>query len=90
VIDYKQGDAAAAVLESTGGSGVDRVIELDIAANAGLDSAVVAANGDWVVYGSGAPRFSLGSFRSLRRTSPHAFSSCITSRRQTVRRQRRR
>jgi NADPH:quinone reductase len=62
VIDYKQGDAAAAVLEATGGSGVDRVIELDIAANTGLDSAVVAANGDWVVYGSGAPRFSLDFF----------------------------
>jgi NADPH:quinone reductase len=62
VIDYKREDVAAAVLKATGNSGVDRVIELDIAANAGLDAAVVAPNGDWVVYGSGAGRFSLDFF----------------------------
>jgi len=62
VIDYKHEDVAAAVLKATGGSGVDRVIELDIAANAALDTATVAANGDWVVYGSGASSFTLDFF----------------------------
>jgi NADPH:quinone reductase len=62
VIDYKRDDVAAALLKATANGGVDRVIELDIAANAALDSAAVAANGDWVVYGSGAPRFTLDFF----------------------------
>ncbi|AMO23343.1 NADPH:quinone reductase [Ramlibacter tataouinensis] len=62
VIDYKRDDAAAAVLKATGGSGVDRVVELDIAANGALDTAAIAANGDWVVYGSSAARFSLDFF----------------------------
>lgn len=62
VIDYKRDDVAAAVLKATGNNGVDRVIELDIAANGGLDTTAVAANGDLVVYGSGAARFSLDFF----------------------------
>ncbi len=62
VINYKQDDVAAEVGKATGEAGVDRVIELDIAANGGIDAASIAANGDWVVYGSGAPRFTLDFF----------------------------
>jgi NADPH2:quinone reductase len=62
VIDYKREDVAAAVLRATGGAGVDRVIEVDIAANAAVDSACVRSGGEWVVYGSGKPAFSLEFF----------------------------
>lgn len=58
-VDYKQEDAAARVKELTDGRGVDRVVEVDIAANAGLLPKVVAQDGLCVVYGSGAAEFTL-------------------------------
>ena len=62
VIDYRREDVAARVREATGGRGVDRVVEVDVAANGRLDSEVVCSSGDWVVYGSGAGEFSLPFF----------------------------
>ncbi|HEY8049740.1 MAG TPA: NADPH:quinone reductase [Ramlibacter sp.] len=62
VIDYKREDVAARVLEATGGAGVDRIIEVDIAANAAIDAACVHRDGQWVVYGSGQGRFELDFF----------------------------
>ncbi|HSV47225.1 MAG TPA: zinc-binding dehydrogenase, partial [Ramlibacter sp.] len=62
VVDYRQPDAAARLRDATGGRGVDRVVELDIAANAALDIAVLRPGGDIVVYGSGQPQFSLPFF----------------------------
>jgi NADPH2:quinone reductase len=38
------------------------VIEVDIAANAGAHLPALANHGDWVVYGSGAPNFTLPFF----------------------------
>jgi len=62
VIDYKREDVAARVLEATGGVGVDRIIEVDVAANAGIDAACVRRDGQWIVYGSGAGKFELEFF----------------------------
>jgi NADPH2:quinone reductase len=62
VIDYRQEDVAARVREATHGQGVDRVIEVDIAANAALDAELLRPGGDCVVYGSGAPQFALPFF----------------------------
>jgi NADPH2:quinone reductase len=61
-IDYKREDVAARVREATGGEGVDRVIEVDVAANGTLDAEILRSGGDCVVYGSGAPTFSLPFF----------------------------
>jgi NADPH2:quinone reductase len=61
-IDYRAPDAAEQARAATNGQGVDRVIELDIAANAALDLDVLRPGGDLVVYGSGAPRFDLSFF----------------------------
>lgn len=52
-IDYRSAAAAAAILDATGGEGVDRVVEVDLAANATLDLDVTREGGTWVVYGSG-------------------------------------
>jgi len=60
-INYRSDDVAARVREATGGAGVDRVIEVDIAANAGLDLQVLKQGGDLVVYGS-AGEFKLPFF----------------------------
>ena len=53
VIDYRSEDVRERVKQATDGQGVDRVIEVDFAANAMLDFDVLAKEGEVVVYGSG-------------------------------------
>ncbi|MDM0050564.1 NADPH:quinone reductase [Variovorax sp. J22R115] len=62
VINYRKANVAQAVLDATSGEGVDRVIEVDIAANAALDLEIIRHEGLWVVYGSGSREFSLPFF----------------------------
>ncbi len=59
VIDYRRDDVAARVLQATDGAGVDRVIEVDFAANVAASLAAARQEGDIVVYGSGRPEISL-------------------------------
>jgi NADPH2:quinone reductase len=54
VIDYTQGDVAAAVLDATRGQGVDRIVDVDAAANAGVVLASAADGAVWVSYAMGA------------------------------------
>lgn len=61
-IDYKTEHVAERVREATGGLGVDRVIEVDIAANAALDLQVLRPDGQIVVYGSGAREVTMPFF----------------------------
>jgi NADPH2:quinone reductase len=65
VIDYRSEDVAARVLAGTGGQGVDRVIEVDFAANVNASLAAVRAEGDIVVYGSGRPEIAVPFFPSI-------------------------
>lgn len=53
VVNYRAEDVGARVKALTGGRGVDRVIELDITANARLLPEVLAPRGTVVVYGIG-------------------------------------
>jgi NADPH2:quinone reductase len=62
VIDYRQEDVRARVMEHTSGRGVDRVIEVDIAANGPLDSDIVGTGGDVVAYGSGQQELTVAFF----------------------------
>ncbi len=62
VIDYRSEDVVARVQQLTSGRGVDRIVEVDIAANAAIDLGALRPGGDCVVYGSGAPQFSLPFF----------------------------
>jgi NADPH2:quinone reductase len=56
VIDYKTEDVVALVRDLTRGRGVDRVIEVDLAANGAKVPELVRANGTVVAYGAvGAP-----------------------------------
>ena len=59
IINYRQEDVGARVQELTGGRGVDRVIELDITANARLLPGVLAPRGTVVVYGIGGAEAAL-------------------------------
>jgi len=65
VIDYRREDVAARVLELTGGAGVERVIEVDFAANVGSSLAALRADGDLVVYGSGRPEIAVPFFPAI-------------------------
>jgi NADPH2:quinone reductase len=53
-IDYRTGNLVQECLDFTGGAGVDRIIEVDLAANIGADLQMLRQGGTIVVYGSGA------------------------------------
>lgn len=54
VLNYKTDDLPLAILDATEGKGVDRIVEVDFAANIDTDIAVLRPNGEVIVYGSGA------------------------------------
>ncbi|HWM92450.1 MAG TPA: NADPH:quinone reductase [Thermoanaerobaculia bacterium] len=59
VVNYKTEDFVARCQDATGGKGLDRIIEVDFAVNAGGDLAALRPEGDIVVYGSGASEISV-------------------------------
>jgi len=61
-VDYRSARAAEQLRDATQGQGVDRIIEMDIAANAALTVAVMRPGATWAVYGSGAREFQLPFF----------------------------
>jgi NADPH2:quinone reductase len=64
VINRSEQDVVACVREITGGNGVDAIIEVDAAANAGKYADLLKFGGDVIVYGSGAALIEL-PFRPL-------------------------
>lgn len=58
-IDYRTEEVGARVRELSGGEGVDRVIELDIAGNAKSSVDALKPGGTLAVYGSNKPDFTL-------------------------------
>jgi NADPH2:quinone reductase len=58
-IDYRNEDVGARVRDLTGGEGVDRVIELDIAGNAKSSVDALKPGGTLAVYGSNKPDFTM-------------------------------
>ncbi|MFN3955268.1 MAG: NADPH:quinone reductase [Pararhodobacter sp.] len=52
VINYRTGDVAQAVLEATGGRGVDRIVEVEFGGNLALIRAVLKDSGVIAAYGS--------------------------------------
>jgi NADPH2:quinone reductase len=53
--------------EATAGQGVDRIIEVDFAANVNTDIALLRPNGEVIVYGSGAPEISVPFSSAIRK-----------------------
>jgi NADPH2:quinone reductase len=64
-LNYRTDDVAARCLELTDGAGIDRIIELDLAANVKTDLAAVRSGGEITVYGSGAPEIALPFFPAI-------------------------
>ncbi len=65
VLDYRRDDVLARVREATFDAGVERVIEVDFAANVALDFALAKPEGDIVVYGSGRPEIAVPFFPAI-------------------------
>ncbi len=65
VIFYKTEPVAQRVRELTGGKGVDRIIELDLAGNAAVDFEALRVGGELLVYGSSGTPLSLPFFPLL-------------------------
>jgi NADPH2:quinone reductase len=62
VIDYRTEDRKTRVADITGGIGVDRIIEVDLQANAMTYPDLLRDHGTAVVYGSGAPPIAIPAF----------------------------
>ena len=54
IVNYRTDDVAQRCLDLTAGIGVDRIVELDLAANLKTDMAALRRDGEITVYGSGA------------------------------------
>lgn len=64
-LDYRTEDVAQRCVELTGGVGVDRIVELDLAANLKADLAAIRKDGEITVYGSGGPEIPVPFFPAL-------------------------
>ncbi len=65
VVNYKTEDVVQKGLDFTDGIGLDRIVEVDLAANVGTDLAVLRPGADIVVYGSGAAEISVPFFPAI-------------------------
>lgn len=52
LVNYRAGDAAAEILELTGGVGVDRIVDVDFGANLAVSAKVLRVNGTIATYAS--------------------------------------
>ena len=53
-INYREGDTAARIFEATGGRSVDRIVEVDMAANFPVSQQVLGSSGVLAVYSAGS------------------------------------
>ena len=65
VVNYQTDDVAQRCLDLTAGAGVDRIVELDLAANLKTDLAALRRDGELTVYGSGLPEIPLPFFPAI-------------------------
>lgn len=73
VFNYKSEDWVAKCNEATGGVGVDRIVEVDAAANVKGDLAAIRPEGRIVVYGSGAPEIAVPFGPSILKNVRYSF-----------------
>jgi NADPH2:quinone reductase len=67
ILNYKTEDLPAVVQDATAGQGIDRIIEVDLAANINVDIALLRPDGEVIVYGSGAPDISVPFSAAIRK-----------------------
>ena len=67
VVNYNTEDLPSIVQEATEGQGVDRIVEVDFAANVNMDIALLQPDGEVIVYGSGAPEIPVPFSAAIRK-----------------------
>ncbi len=67
VLNYKIDNLPSAIADVTHGQGVDRIVEVDIAANIDKDIELLRPDGQIIVYGSGAPEVSVPFSPAIRK-----------------------
>ena len=72
-INYKTEDVGQRCQALTDGCGVDRIMEMDLAANIQSDLAALRPDGEIVIYGSGAAEISVPFFPSLLKNVRYQF-----------------
>jgi NADPH2:quinone reductase len=73
VLNYKTDDLLSAINDSTLGQGIDRIVEVDLAANVNTDINALRPNGEIVVYGSGAAEISVPFSPAIRKGTHMTF-----------------
>jgi NADPH:quinone reductase len=67
VLNYRTDDLPSIITDATQGQGVDRIVEVDLAANMGMDTSLLRPGGEVIVYGSGAPEISVPFSAAIRK-----------------------
>lgn len=73
VLNYKTDDLLPAIEQVTAGQGVDRIVEVDFAANVNMDITALCPNGGIVVYGSGAGEINVPFSPAIRKGARMTF-----------------
>jgi NADPH2:quinone reductase len=72
-VNYNTEDVAQRCADLTEGAGVDRIIELDVAANLKADLAAIRQDGEITVYGTSAPETGVPFFTSALKNVRYQF-----------------
>jgi NADPH2:quinone reductase len=72
-VNYRTEDVAQRCADLTEGAGVDRIIELDVAANLKADLAAIRQDGEITVYGTSAPETGVPFFTSALKNVRYQF-----------------
>lgn len=72
-VNYKTEDVGKRCLAWTDGRGVDRIVEMDLAANIQSDLAALRTDAEIVVYGSGTPEIAVPFFASILKNTRYHF-----------------
>jgi NADPH:quinone reductase len=67
VLNYRTDDLPSLISDATHGQGVDRIVEVDLAANLSIDIALLRPGGEMIVYGSGTPEISVPFSPAIRK-----------------------
>ncbi len=78
VLNYKTDDLPSAISDATHALGVDRIVEVDIAANIDKDIALLRQDGEVIVYGSGSSEISV-PFSPVIRKGVHMYFFIVYS-----------
>jgi NADPH:quinone reductase len=84
VLNYRTDDLPSAIQDVTHGKGIDRIVEVDLAANIGTDLSILRPDGEVIVYGSGAPEIGI-PFSAAIRKGLHLYFFIVYNLNSTVR-----